>query len=676
MITQSAGDIEGIAMVDSYGSAGARLGLCNFYREEDLDRLLRLLHEEHPPSVIILSSESGFGRTDFLWTAVHASRQEGRAVELLELDLDAFEPDKPGGLESFVEYQLEKRGRADEEHVGHLRKVVRALLKLGMSSGAWHVLFALGLGLKLEELLWHLQKLAPSDGGPAPSVAPRELLGDFLKQLAEGHPVILHVRDLQGVGEDIGRWLVEIVEHEPGRLFLVVNQRPEQELGLYSRTEPRHLDLCRWERQELKEELDQRLRPNNFPWELTDALMRSTQGRPARIAAKVRKLIHEEVLVEDLSGIWHLSEDWENLTKAFEEDLCEPISRRLSTLESHRRETEDFVYLAALCGDCVPADLLLDHLALDGEAREAVIDWVDDHLVDELEVLVDHQQLHPSFPGLMVYRFFNPMVAGVILEQRAELERESTAAVLLPYFRERLPVATRGIARLFLALCEHLDEKDREPYLRQLAWWVSLEDLDGFTQRLKDGVRGGEIASQEMLWVVYQASKGYWSFHRSKALLDAYGDQEEGIPWDRIGPYHYERAVILWLLGRIDEALWSAREAVKIFTGSPSEALRKAVAWGIVGDILEARGELDEALRIRQEEQLPVFERLGDIRSRTVTQGKIADIFQARGELDEALRLLQEEVLPVFERLGDVRQLAITQGKINNILQDRATGPS
>ena len=75
-------------------------------------------------------------------------------------------------------------------------------------------------------------------------------------------------------------------------------------------------------------------------------------------------------------------------------------------------------------------------------------------------------------------------------------------------------------------------------------------------------------------------------------------------------------------------------------------------------------GELDEALRIRQEEQLPVYERLGDVRERAITLGKMADIFQARGELDEALRIRQEEQLPVYERLGDVRSRAITPAKI------------
>ena len=66
----------------------------------------------------------------------------------------------------------------------------------------------------------------------------------------------------------------------------------------------------------------------------------------------------------------------------------------------------------------------------------------------------------------------------------------------------------------------------------------------------------------------------------------------------------------------------------------------RAVTMGKIADILQARGQLDEALQIRNEEQLPVYERLGDVRC-APTMGKIADILQDRGQLDEALKLLQ-----------------------------------
>jgi tetratricopeptide (TPR) repeat protein len=73
-------------------------------------------------------------------------------------------------------------------------------------------------------------------------------------------------------------------------------------------------------------------------------------------------------------------------------------------------------------------------------------------------------------------------------------------------------------------------------------------------------------------------------------------------------------------------------------------------------------------LRILTDEQLPVYERLGDVRERAVTMGRIADILYRRGDLDEALRIRQQEELPVYERLGDVRERALAMGKIADIL--------
>ena len=65
-------------------------------------------------------------------------------------------------------------------------------------------------------------------------------------------------------------------------------------------------------------------------------------------------------------------------------------------------------------------------------------------------------------------------------------------------------------------------------------------------------------------------------------------------------------------------------------------------------------GEIDAAEKLLSE-AADVFGSLGDVRSRAVTMGQIADILQARGQLDEALKIRNEEELPVYERLGDVR---------------------
>jgi tetratricopeptide (TPR) repeat protein len=76
-------------------------------------------------------------------------------------------------------------------------------------------------------------------------------------------------------------------------------------------------------------------------------------------------------------------------------------------------------------------------------------------------------------------------------------------------------------------------------------------------------------------------------------------------------------------------------------------------------------------LRIRREEELPIYERLGDDESRAVAIGQIADSLRARGELDEALRVRREEQLPLYERLGDLGARATTLGSIADILTEK-----
>ena len=68
---------------------------------------------------------------------------------------------------------------------------------------------------------------------------------------------------------------------------------------------------------------------------------------------------------------------------------------------------------------------------------------------------------------------------------------------------------------------------------------------------------------------------------------------------------------------------------------------------------------------------LRLWEELADVHSATVAQSRIGDIHQARGEWDEAFRIRTEVQLPVFERFGDLRSAAITQGQIATIWQAR-----
>ena len=130
-------------------------------------------------------------------------------------------------------------------------------------------------------------------------------------------------------------------------------------------------------------------------------------------------------------------------------------------------------------------------------------------------------------------------------------------------------------------------------------------------------------------------------------------------------------ADMLQARGDLDEALRIRTEELLSVYEALGDKRSLAVTKGKIADVLQARGDLDEALRIRTEEELPVYEALGDKRSLAVTKGQIADVLEARGDLDEALRIRTEEALPVFEALGDKRSLAVTKGKIADVLQAR-----
>jgi hypothetical protein len=73
--------------------------------------------------------------------------------------------------------------------------------------------------------------------------------------------------------------------------------------------------------------------------------------------------------------------------------------------------------------------------------------------------------------------------------------------------------------------------------------------------------------------------------------------------------------------------------------------------------MLQARGELDEALRIRREEELPVYERLGDVREQAICRTNIGINYLVRGSaLNMALHDAQRLKLPEARLIAEIIQ--------------------
>jgi tetratricopeptide (TPR) repeat protein len=192
-----------------------------------------------------------------------------------------------------------------------------------------------------------------------------------------------------------------------------------------------------------------------------------------------------------------------------------------------------------------------------------------------------------------------------------------------------------------------------------------------FCERALKGSLNPEERSN-FLWTLGNVAKNSGALDRALAAAE----EKSALDRERQDPRESAqaagiRAAILQSQGELDEALRIRQQEQLPVYERLGDVHTRAMTLGKMADILQTRGELDEALRIRQQEEIPVYERLGDVYARAVTLGKVADILQARGELDEALRIRQQEEIPVYERLGNVHARAVTLGQVADILQAR-----
>lgn len=235
---------------------------------------------------------------------------------------------------------------------------------------------------------------------------------------------------------------------------------------------------------------------------------------------------------------------------------------------------------------------------------------------------------------------------------------------LVREFMRTLSDAGEVRARMDAWFLERLPERDAGDEARQGALWSEVQ---------QESVALGEwleTVPVEQLTQVEQAGSSYaiqcgpfesWRRFCHRVVAACRGDDEG------LSNALFTLAAVSCYAGYLDEAREAAEKKARVDQARGAER-GEALAHGLIADVLFRRGELEEALRIRREEELPVYERLGDVRSRAVTMGKIADVLEARGELEEALRIRREEQLPVYERLGDVRARAVAMGRIAGVL--------
>ncbi len=294
-------------------------------------------------------------------------------------------------------------------------------------------------------------------------------------------------------------------------------------------------------------------------------------------------------------------------------DLLEPVKELMDDLGIEVSDRlQRLLDLAALCGRNVPAEILFHHLELEEDQREELLDLIDEELVEneETRLFVDHQYGHPSFPGLLTYAFLDPRINHALLEPLTGTKRERLASELLDFLNRSVPIHTRGMTLLRLALTRYLEDGQmRDFFLREMRVWISESEAGDFAADLAEGLAAGRMSARDLLSTANQTNE-HWPAHRRLPFLDAVrqyltqpGKAGDLSPAERV-ELHNLRAEALRDLKRHDEALEEARlsleESQAAYGGGHPATARALNLQGILlremGRPQEAREPLERAL--------------------------------------------------------------------------------
>lgn len=326
-----------------------------------------------------------------------------------------------------------------------------------------------------------------------------------------------------------------------------------------------------------------------------------------------------------------------------------------------------FLDLAALCGENVPAGLLFHHLEWDEEQQEGLLDLLDEELVEseKTRVFLDHQYTHPSFPGLQTYSFLSPVLNHVFLEALREDKRQRLATELLEFMDKSVPLHTRGMALLRLSLAGHAGDAERRlGYLRDLRIWIGENEVDDLADELAADIREGVLAAGD-LFQRARESEGRWPPHVRLALAEAVARETEGFAPGAITQLSLLRAETLRKVGRRDEALQHARQALEHATQAHGpDHLAVAATLNMVGILEREAGDLQPA-RQHLERALEIQSRDADPRNLSSILANLGLVLRDLGEREAA----REHLLKAFDLhrqvFGDVHPAVASD--LNNL---------
>ncbi len=642
--------------------------------------LVASLHGESEQRLFLLRGDLGAGRREVVAEA--AARAQPNEAVVLDLDYEGWSDEQPDGLLVFGDQLADKRlPPLDACARTQLREAVEQITKLPGKAAIKATLISLAVatGTPAATLEGLLTRRPAGRDQASPNA--RALLAELLDALARKGPLVIHVADLETwpLGAT-RRWLIERAyrpeQAQPILLTLACSAATVPDsFTFYDDRSPTVIDIGPHDEPGLRSWLTAAGCEDHADL-LAAAIWERSEGHLGLVGAYLDALVQGGLWPASTPGASQSLGQAQSLARALSPSLAESVEARIDGLPELNRNVRDFLLMAALCGEVVPAEHVLGALGLVEERQSDVLDIVDDHLVDtDVPLLIETEVQHRAFPSISMYRFASPLIRRALLDASDERARNEHAQSLVAFLEPRLAKVHRAEARLLLSVSEHLDAPEvAERYRTLLDIWAPWDEAGqpgelGLEQELVAWLTVRR-ADPDVLWLIANRTRAHWPPTRRSLVLDGYRTLSSragaaALPADRRGLFHFLRGEALVQSGRVPDAEADIRLAMSLVIEKEGEdSANLAAVLALLGAVLvhrsahaEARSVFARSLEIElashgTEEHPQV----------AFAQARLARVHELTGDLAGARPLLETAHATLLKTLGDDHPVARTVG--------------
>ncbi len=360
-----------------------------------------------------------------------------------------------------------------------------------------------------------------------PETDARTFIQDAIQFAAKQYNLVFHLQNAEAELDKLLLWqditqtidLISLYQSDDesaatkqGRVLLAVSMMPYAPyVGAIGQEKEaiEHIALSPYGEQGLKEILADRFEGNDFTDEFIRLLL--WQGKlddhamsvfPSQLVNPMVKLFEESILQRIETG-WIINKSTgAELNSIFGTSLRVFLEERQATIDkSLKSNVNEFMQLAALCGEWIPQHPLLEMMGIDdSDQQDAILDAIETAFVEcKPPLLQDEAYNHPGFSKKAVYCSLYPILNLQYTKHLGVTEKQKKAKALLQQLSGKYSLSNSTFASLYWSIASYANSSTQQEWREKLQWHVNQLTVPFFKQWLEERLRSGWIKPEQLM---------------------------------------------------------------------------------------------------------------------------------------------------------------------------------